>query len=234
MAGTSVIVLLRGVNVGGKNRLPMAELRAAATSAGYDDAATYLQSGNLVVRDVARSKVNRVAGELHSAIEEESGLDVPVIVRTIDEWRAIIAANPFPEAAGDGTKLHLVVLPAAATNALQEFDASPFAPEALHVGERELYLSLPDGMGPSKLAVGVMRVDNARLGTARNWKTVLALARTGGAIADGSRNRGQALAHSPPMVHSELYGSVFECAARCLVCGVVGLHATRCARAARP
>ncbi len=171
-----MIALLRGINVGGKNRLPMAELRTAAANAGYDDAVTYLQSGNLVLHGVTASRVNRVATDLHDAIEQVSGLDVAVITRTAEEWRSIIAANPFPDAAGDGTKLHLVVLPAAATEALAAFDASPFTPEELHVGEHELYLSLPDGMGRSKLAVAVTRLDNAKSGTARNWKTVLALA----------------------------------------------------------
>ncbi len=176
MASTNVIALLRGINVGGKNRLPMADLRTAAANARYDDATTYLQSGNVVLHGVAVSRVNAVADELRAAIENVSGLAVPVITRTAQEWGSIIAANPFPDAAGDGTKLHLVVLPAPATEAVTTFDASPFAPEELHVSERELYLSLPDGMGRSKLAVAVTRVDNAKFGTARNWKTVLALA----------------------------------------------------------
>ena len=122
MAGstTTVIVLLRGINVGGKNKLSMADLRAAAESAGYADPATYLQSGNLIVRDVAASKVGRVAGAIHDAIVESTGLDVPVITRTADEWQAIIDANPFPDAAADGTKLHLVVLDGRATDKAQE------------------------------------------------------------------------------------------------------------------
>ena len=178
MAGstTDVIVLLRGINVGGKNTLSMADLRAAAESAGYADPTTYLQSGNLVVRGVTASKVRRVAGDIHDAIEESTGLDLPVITRTADEWRAIVAANPFPDAAADGTKLHLVVLDGRATAAVANFDSSKFGPEELGVTEREVYLSLPDGIGRSKLAAAAMRLDNAKSGTARNWKTVLALA----------------------------------------------------------
>ncbi len=178
MAGstTTVIVLLRGINVGGKSKLSMADLRAAAESAGYADPTTYLQSGNLVVRDVTASKVGRVAGAIHDAIVESTGLDVPVITRTADEWQAIVEANPFPDAAADGTKLHLVVLDGRATDKVKKFEASKFSPETLGVSEREVYLWLPDGLGRSKLASAVMRLDNAKSGTARNWNTVLALA----------------------------------------------------------
>ena len=177
MAGsTTVIVLLRGINVGGKNKLPMAALRAAAEAAGYADATTYLQSGNLIVRDVAASKIGRVAGTIHDAIEASTGLDVPIITRTLDEWRAIIDANPFPDAAADGTTLHLVVLDGKPSETVRKFDSSKFEPEALRVVGSEVYLSLPNGIGRSKLAAAVMRLDNAKSGTARNWKTVLALA----------------------------------------------------------
>ena len=175
-ATTTVIVLVRGVNVGGKNRLPMADLRAAAAAAGYPVATTYLQSGNLVISGVAASAVGRVAGQIHDAIEASTGLDVSVITRTAGEWRAIVDANPFPDAATDGTKLHLVVLDGPASDAVRSFDGSAFRPEALGVTDRELYLSLPDGIGRSKLATAVMRLDNAKTGTARNWKTVAALA----------------------------------------------------------
>ena len=178
MAGstTTVIVLLRGINVGGKLKLSMADLRAAAETAGYADPTTYLQSGNLIVRDVATSNVGRVAGDIHEAIAASTGLDVPIITRTASEWQAIVEANPFPEAAADGTKLHVVVLDGKATGTVKDFDHSKFAPEALGVSEREVYLSLPEGLGRSKLAAAVMRLDNAKSGTARNWKTVLALA----------------------------------------------------------
>ena len=178
MAGstTAVIVLLRGINVGGKLKLSMADLRGAAESAGYADPTTYLQSGNLIVRGVAASNVGRVAGDIHDAIAASTGLDVPIITRTADEWQAIVEANPFPDAASNGTTLHLVVLDGKATDEVKKFEASKFSPETIGVSEREVYLLLPDGIGRSKLAAAVMRLDNAKSGTARNWKTVLALA----------------------------------------------------------
>jgi uncharacterized protein (DUF1697 family) len=176
-----VIALLRGINVGGKNKLAMADLRAIAGDVGFPDATTYVQSGNVVLPSVPAAQVGGVAATLSTAIAERTGLTVPVITRTADEWRAIIDANPFPEAAADGTKLHVILLDGPPSSKLRAFDAAPFAPEQASVGHREVYLSLPDGMGRSKLAVALQRVDHAKTGTARNWRTVLALASLAGA-----------------------------------------------------
>ena len=171
-----VIALLRGINVGGKNKLAMADLRSIAADAGFADATTYVQSGNVVVPAVPVGDVGGVAATLSAAIEERTGLTIPVITRTGAEWQAMIDANPFPEAAADGTKLHVVVLDGPVTGALADFDATKFAPEEVASGERVVYLSLPNGMGRSKLAVALQRVGDAKTGTARNWRTVLALA----------------------------------------------------------
>jgi uncharacterized protein (DUF1697 family) len=173
---TTVIALLRGINVGGKNKLAMADLRSIATDAGFADATTYVQSGNVVLPSVPVRDTGGVAAALGAAIEERTGLSIPVITRTVDEWQTMIDANPFPEAAADGTKLHVVVLDGPVAPALTDFDATKFAPEAVAGGERVVYLSLPNGMGRSKLAVALQRVGNAKSGTARNWRTVLALA----------------------------------------------------------
>ena len=172
---STVIALLRGINVGGKNKLSMADLRSIAEEAGFGNASTYVQSGNVVLPSVPDGQVGRVAATLTAAIAERTGLTIPVITRTADEWRAIIDANPFPEAAADGTKLHVILLDGPPSSKLKAFDAGPFAPEESSVGEREVYLSLPDGMGRSKLAVAMQRADHAKSGTARNWRTVLAL-----------------------------------------------------------
>ena len=80
-----------------------------------------------------RRRSPRVAGDIHDAIKATTGLDVPIITRTVDEWRAIIDANPFPDAAADGKTLHLVVLDGKATAKVKDFDHSKFAPEALGV-----------------------------------------------------------------------------------------------------
>jgi uncharacterized protein (DUF1697 family) len=173
---TSVIALLRGINVGGKNKIAMAALRQLAADAGYADAKTYVQSGNIVLPSVPVDGVRKVAAQLRAAIEERTGLDIPVITRTIGEWQAIIDANPFPAATADGTKLHVVVLDGPVVEALATFDARSFAPEEVSVGDGVIYLSLPEGIGRSKLAIALQRVGNAKSGTSRNWRTVVALA----------------------------------------------------------
>jgi uncharacterized protein (DUF1697 family) len=151
---TTVIALLRGINVGGKNKLAMADLRSIAAEAGYPTRVTYVQSGNLVLPSVPAGKVGSVAAVLHAGIAERTGLDIPVITRTASEWRAMIDANPFPDAAADGTKLHVIVLDGPASSKLKAFDALPFAPEELSVREREVYLSLPTTRSPARPATG--------------------------------------------------------------------------------
>ena len=169
-ASTTVIALLRGINVGGHNKLPMAQLREIAADVGFIDVRTYIQSGNLVASTDLEPEV---AGEvLAVAIREATGLRIPIIIRTAQQWADVIAANPFPDAPDPGTKVHVIFLPAPASAAIRAFDASGFAPESLAVVGSEIYLHLPDGMGRSRLAVAVNRLSDAAGGTARNWNTV--------------------------------------------------------------
>jgi len=169
-----VIALLRGINVGGRNRLPMVELRSIAADLGFADAKTYLQSGNLILPDAPLATAE-IAATLTGEIRTAFGLEVPVIIRTAGDWARVIAANPFPEAAADGTKLHVMFLPGLATEAVRSFAADAYRPEELSVADFEIYLSLPNGIGRSKLAGALGKVDNAASGTIRNWNTVLAL-----------------------------------------------------------
>ncbi len=171
----AVVALLRGINVGGHNKLPMAQLREIAADCGFDGARTYVQSGNLVLPDVPGA-IEEVAPTLTDAIRRATRLDVPVIARTASAWTDVVAANPFIAAADEGRTLHVVFLAGAASAAVRGFDASRFAPEELVVSETEILLRVPNGIGHSKLAQAVMRLDNANSGTVRNWNTVLAIA----------------------------------------------------------
>jgi uncharacterized protein (DUF1697 family) len=171
---TTVVALLRGVNVGGHNKLSMAQLREIAAGAGFTEVRTYIQSGNLVASTVLDPEC--VGEVLAEAIRGATGLTVPVIVRTARQWSDVIAANPFANASDPGRHVHAIFLPAPATDSVRAFDATVFAPEAVAVTGSELYLHLPDGMGRSKLAVAVNRIPEVAAGTARNWKTVLQIA----------------------------------------------------------
>ena len=171
----SVVVLLRGINVGGKNKLAMADLRDIAADCGFEGARTYVQSGNLVL-PATDGDLASIGTALGAAITRRTSMEIPLILRTADEWDAVVAANPFPDAADEGRTLHVIFLDGPAPEALSVFDAAPFAPDEMEVQGSEVYLHLPDGMGRSKLAAKVARLPGASTGTARNWNTVLELA----------------------------------------------------------
>jgi len=171
---TVYVALLRAINVGGKNRLAMTALRSIVESVGYTDAVTYVQSGNVVFRAGEKPRVVRAAVE--RAIAEETGLGVTVVVRTAAEWARVVAANPYPEM--EGTRLHVTFTDAPIpTDVSSRVVASAFAPERFRVNGREIYLSLPDGIGRSKLATALDRALGGGIGTTRNWNTVVELHR---------------------------------------------------------
>jgi uncharacterized protein (DUF1697 family) len=174
---TVMIALLRGINVGGHNKLAMADLRAIAEDCGLRDVSTYIQSGNVVFR-TDRAEPGAVADRLSAAIHSSAGLAVPVTVRIRDEFRVLVGTNPFP-AAGDAAHpvesryvlFRLSPVPVAAAD-LTDFDA--FAPDRIAVAGRDVHMYLPDGMGSSKLATIIARRKPFE-GTVRGWLTIGAL-----------------------------------------------------------
>ena len=163
-----MVALLRGINVGGAGKLPMAELREIVAGLGHDEARTYIQSGNVVFRSEG-SDPQAMAEELQAAIRDATGLDPEVHVRSLDELARVVDANPFTERASDPTQLHVTFL--TDQPAPVDLDPSAFEPEAWAPGDRVTYLYLPDGIGRSKLAARLARGAGAT-GTARNWRTV--------------------------------------------------------------
>jgi uncharacterized protein (DUF1697 family) len=165
------VALLRGVNVGGHNKVPMAELRAALTADGFDDVATYIASGNVVLRAPA-CEPERVSG----IIADSFGLDIPVVVRSADQLRAAVEANPFPQAVETPKLLYCFFTTDPVDDAaLDGFDHGRYAPDRVATGAGEIYAHYPDGMARSKLDNSVLdRVAGAPT-TARNWNTVLKL-----------------------------------------------------------
>jgi uncharacterized protein (DUF1697 family) len=169
-------VLLRGVNLAGKRQLAMAELRRVLESLGYTAVSTHLRSGNAVITGDDEDP-DRVAATIHDALAAQLSLRSAVQVRTGKELAEVIAANPFPEHESEPAKLHVAFLSAQpSTAAYQALDPARFAPDEARLGDRALYLWFPNGAGRSKLtmpALDRMKVE----ATARNWNTVLALAR---------------------------------------------------------
>ncbi len=170
------IALLRGINVGGNKKVTMADLRALAESLGLDDARTLLQSGNLVFRAAERATAG-LERDLEQATRKRLKLEIDFMVRTAEEWQAIVAANPFArEAQADPGHLLVLCLKSApvATAVKALADAIP-GRERMKARARELYVYFPDGVGTSKLTPALMDRKLGVRGTGRNWNTVLKL-----------------------------------------------------------
>jgi uncharacterized protein (DUF1697 family) len=166
------IALLRGINVGGGKKVPMAALKAAFEDFGATDVQTYIQSGNVVFGHATKSEAKLVA-DVEGMIAAHTGFTVDVMLRTARQMAAVVEANPYPHAAG--TTLHVLFLKAPpAKGALDALDLAPFAPEEVTELGRELYLHLPYGMGRAKLPVALAKLKVPT--TARNWNSVTRLA----------------------------------------------------------
>ena len=167
------VVLLRGINVGGKNLVAMSDLRALAEAEGYAGAKTLLQSGNLVFHGAKRASAAVEAG-IEAALKKRLRVEVDVMVRTDAEWDAIVAGNPFAkEAKADPARLVVVCLKSApAASAVKALVSAIPGRETLRAKGRELYVYYPDGQGNSKLTPALMDRHLGARGTARNWNTV--------------------------------------------------------------
>jgi len=179
---TRFVALLRGVNVGGSNRLPMADLRAALTADGLAGVRTYIQSGNIVL-DSPTDDVEVVAARVRSVIARGFGLDIPVVALTADGLRALADSNPYPSEP-DHRRLHAIVLPHSLASEArelvalrQEAVAAKGSRDTVAVIDRVAYLHTPDGFGTSELARALTsgRSNPLADGTARNWATITAL-----------------------------------------------------------
>jgi uncharacterized protein (DUF1697 family) len=170
---TTYVALLRGINVGGNNKVSMVDLRSMCLGLGYDNVETYIQSGN-VVFDAAASEASVVAA-VKAGLLSTFGLTLSVVVRSAAELIEIVQHNPFP-AETDGTKLHVTCFASPLAEAMvAKLDPSFSPPDTFVFRGRDMYLHLPGGMGTSKLAVHIGQ-KLGKLGTSRNWNTILKLA----------------------------------------------------------
>jgi uncharacterized protein (DUF1697 family) len=168
---TTMVALLRGINVSGHNKLPMADLRAVVDECGYGPSRTYIQSGNVVLASDTDDP-EAVGAQLRAAIADTTGIDTPVIVRTADELVEIVEQNPYLERGEDPSHVHVSFYDRDAEP--QPGDLDRFAPEDATADGPNLYLFLPGGVGRSKLAAHLTKKSEPR-GTLRNWRTVTKL-----------------------------------------------------------
>jgi uncharacterized protein (DUF1697 family) len=176
---TTYICFLRGVNVGGNKLLKMAELKALFDTLKLRDAKTYLQSGNIVFRsdESDRAVLTR---RIEDGIRKKSGMEVKIILRTTDELRKVIAANPLPPEDRNPSGLLVAFLGGTIANTAKALLTSlMIASEELHFGKQELYMYFADGMARSKIANALTEKKLGVKVTARNWNTVNALLKMG-------------------------------------------------------
>jgi uncharacterized protein (DUF1697 family) len=167
------IAMLRGVNVGGHQKIQMAALRDLCAALGLCDVQTYIQSGNLVFREDSKDSAT-VARRLETAIEAGFGFRPAVIIRTASEMRKVIAKNPFAGRTGiEPNRLLVVFMDSAPTKqAREQLLGLPCEPEELRVNGRELYIYYPQGMARPKVPLVKIEKTLRCASTGRNWNTV--------------------------------------------------------------
>ena len=176
MKATVYLILFRGV--GGKTQLPVAKLREKLTKAGFENVATYINSGNAIVR----SRLNRekVIAKIAELCRKHFDFDKAIFAPTLTEWDAVIANNPFAKAAAHApTPVHAALLEGAPkAEDVERIRALAVKGEDIKVIDGVAYVHTPNGFGTCKMAekfdkwIGVTN-------TARNWNTVLKLAELG-------------------------------------------------------
>lgn len=173
--------LLRGINVGGRNKVAMADLRTLVTALGHEDVATYVQSGNVVFSG-SRAAVAELADALERELAAQLDLQAAVVVLTAGTLAQVIEQNPYPDE-DDPKHLHVAftqdpldVEAVAGVADAQERAAQKGSPDAATVVDGVLYLRTPDGLGRSELGAQLNRKGGvAREATLRNWTTVTKL-----------------------------------------------------------
>lgn len=166
------VALLRGINVGGRNRLPMDELARSFEHAGCASVRTYIQSGNVVfvaARSIALSARESVA----ATVSARTGTDIPIVLRSAADLARVVAENPFLDESQDSRALHvgfLADMPAQDRVSSLDPDRSP--PDEFVVRGKEIYLRLPNGMSGTRFTASYVERVLATPATFRNWRTV--------------------------------------------------------------
>jgi uncharacterized protein (DUF1697 family) len=164
-----LVALLRGINLGAKRRVPMADLRSLMAELGYEDVRTVLQSGNVVFTG-AKAKAQAT---LETALAERYSFAVDVVLRTMDELRAVTDHDPFKDEADDLTRSFVVFLPGKPNaERLAELEGEDWSPDRFHADGRELYAWCPEGMQGSRLMKALGKPGIAPTATFRNMSTI--------------------------------------------------------------
>lgn len=175
MAMNRTLALLRGINVGGKNVLPMEVLRRLFVEAGCLHVETYIQSGNVVFSAPDEVR-NGLADRVRTAIEAAHGLKVPVVLRSIDQLRAVATGNPYLTQGADESTLHVMFLSNIPdTDSIQTLDPARSPGDSYQIISQDIFIHLPNGVANSKLTNAYFDSRLKTTGTQRNWRTVTKL-----------------------------------------------------------
>lgn len=169
------VALLRGINVGGKNKVAMKELAGMFSGCGCSDVATFIQSGN-VIFCASKPVAAKLAAQVTSLIEERLGLKIPVVLRTTAELAAVVHNNPFVKKGVDENELAVSFLAGTPdAEGIAKLDPHRSPPDEFVVEGREIYMRCPNGMGRSKLTSAYFDTRLKTVGTVRNWRTIRSL-----------------------------------------------------------
>lgn len=165
------IALFRGINVGGKNALPMKELVAVLEDLGSRNVKTYIQSGNAVFESKEKD-APRLSNKISVEIKKRRGFEPYVLLLELEDIERAITKNPFPEAESDPKALHAGFLASAPENPnLKTLKSLKRDSERFHLIGNVFYLHAPEGVGRSKLAANAEKLLGVPM-TDRNWRTV--------------------------------------------------------------
>ncbi len=173
------IALFRGINVGGRNVLPMRELVSDLQSLNCEKVRTFIQSGNAVF-EYSGNNATSLGAVVAQKTEDRRGFRPEVLILNASQLRDAIASNPFPEAEAEPQTLHLFFLASPPlTPDIEALNCAKSSSERFHITGQVFYLHAPDGVGRSRLAAKVESLLGVPA-TARNWRTVLKLAEMAG------------------------------------------------------
>ena len=171
------VVLLRGINVGTGRKVPMTDLKKLCESLGLKNVQTYIQSGNLVFELAQLEPISTLETRLQKVFSEAFGFEIPVLIRTSEEWADSIAKNPFlNEENVDIDRLHLTCLKEMPSpELLEKIKTFQYLPDRYEIVGRDVFIFCAAGYGTSKLVNSFFESKLKTQATTRNWKTVMKL-----------------------------------------------------------
>lgn len=176
-AGKSIkqVALMRGINVGGNNMLPMADLAKMFTKAGCSNVQTYIQSGNVIFCAEPDLK-DQIAKLISAQIAKKFGCEIPVVLRTVDEMETLAANNPFLKTGVEEERIYVMFLADwPAKEKIAQLDAKRSPGDEFILRGRDIYLRLGNGAARTKLTNAYFDSKLGTVSTMRNWRTVLKL-----------------------------------------------------------